>query len=60
MKAGTVVITSAEYYDLCSSEVKLDLIKAMLKERLDGTYYARIDDICEILGIKRLEVKNNE
>ena len=55
MTLNSVTITSGEYYELVAADVKLDLITAMLHERLDKVGYARIDDICEILGIKYFE-----
>lgn len=60
MTMNYVQITTGEYYELVAADVKLDLITTMLRERLDKTGYARIDDICAILGIEHLEVKNDE
>ena len=58
MKTNCVQITTGEYYELVAADVKLDLITTMLRERLDDTGFTRIDDICAILGIKHLEVKD--
>lgn len=62
MKTGTVVITTGEYYELVAADVKLDLITTMLQDRLDKTGFAKINDICSILGIEfyKMEEGNDE
>ena len=63
MEMNTVKISIAEYYDLVAADVKLDILAAILRDRLDETGYAQIDDICEtIFGIKYMgkEARNDE
>ena len=64
MEMNTVKISIAEYYDLVAADVKLDILAAIMRDRLDETGYAQIDDICQtVFGIKYMgkeEASNDE